>query len=141
MGKQIQHQEILIMFILAAIATAVIPLQRYITLSRYQHWGLALFVLGLGHFLQLIWSWKHLKIWTRLALTWTGGFMATAGLVFYSNPWLDTRVAIASEAADEARPILAGIFAALAIPLVIFWVKSLQEVKERSETDQPDKMS
>src|SRR5690606_22734862 len=86
----------IMVLLFAALALWVLqtPLQRFISLGRYQHYGIAISVFGLGYLAQTIFSWRRLKAWGIAAYTSTGIFFSSVGLVFYLNPWLDYKIAV-----------------------------------------------
>ena len=125
----LKHQGIVIAFLGLGAAVAATPLQHYVSMARYQHWGLAVFIFGLGYIIQLVWSWRHLGLWTRLSMFWSGLYISSAGMIFYANPWLDTRFAVETAGQEEFRQKLIYIFAGMTAPAILFWQRSYQEFK------------
>lgn len=108
-----------------------VPLQLYYPLARYQHYGLAIFVWGLGHAVQAIWHWRTVGKWTRLGGICGGIYLTSLGLVFYANPWLDPRVAVQTETQENMRAFIGYGYTFLTIPLMLVWVESLTESYKR----------
>lgn len=115
-----------------------IPLQLHMPLGRYQHYGLSIFVLGLGYILQIVWSWKNLKRWARLGYIATGLYLTSVGIVLYANPWLDSRVAIMTEEKEDWKVIIGWIYTFLAMPLAFIymgWIKEDHTSQKHRGTD------
>jgi len=108
--RKTSRHRLVIAFSALAIVIYCTPLQRYVTLGRYQHYGIAIGLFGLGYLLQTIWSWKEFSRWARRAYLATGAFSLTVGLTFFYNPWLDTKVAPQTHANDQIRPILMALY-------------------------------
>ncbi len=105
-----------------AIAILMIPLQHYITLGRYQHYGMAVFVFGLGYIMHCIWTWRHETFWTRLSYALTGAFCSSLGLLFYANPWMDLKSSVQTEEKELLRWALSGVWLLLGFMLTIVWL-------------------
>jgi hypothetical protein len=115
-----------------------IPLQLYMPLGRYQHYGLSIFALGLGYVLQIVWSWKNLKLWARLGYIGTGLYLTSIGMVLYANPWLDSRVAIMTEEKEDWKILIGWFYTFLAMPLTFIylgWIKEDHRAQKRRGTD------
>jgi len=110
-------------FALAALLVIFTPIQHFIALGRYQHYGISIFLFGAGYLAQSVWSRKRLKKWARIAYTATGLFFTSVGLVFFNNPWLDFRVAIQTEEHDRIRGVLIISYLALSVLLGLIWIK------------------
>lgn len=100
----------------------LIPLQRFVSLGRYQHYGLAVFVFGLGYILHCIWTWRGEKFWPRLCYILTGAFFCSVGLLFYANPWMDWKNSAQTEEKQLLRFALSGVYLALGFALIIIWL-------------------
>jgi hypothetical protein len=105
-----------------AIAIVMVPLQHYITLGRYQHYGMAVFVFGLGYILHCIWTWRHETLWTRLSYALTGAFCSSLGLLFYANSWMDLKSSVQTEEKQLLRWFLSGVWLLLGFMLTIVWL-------------------
>jgi len=141
-GKELQQHIISRSSLLLAAIMFVTPLQKFITLSRVQHYGICLFVAGIGHVLELVWSWRSLKRWGRLGLLATGTYMAAVGITFYSNPNLDLREGMATVAQSETTRITGWRFSLAAIFVLIIWTMWMKEeasVREKAPRHSDDK--
>lgn len=117
---------ILTMTIVALIAFKT-PLQHYISLTRYQHVGIAIFLFGMGYVMQTIWSWRVYSKWAKLANIATFMFFCSVGLFFYMTPGLDGYTTDPSPKKILVR--LSHIFTYLffALGVSLFWVKWAHE--------------
>lgn len=120
--KQIKHQEIALVMFIIAIAIYRFPLQRHISLARFQHYGICLYVWSLGFILQTIWSWKYLSVRGRLAMLSTGIYVGIFAMVFYSSPWLDARMAVQTMEQGYLRILYAILCALLGIVVAVMWL-------------------
>jgi hypothetical protein len=114
------------MSIIAAIALKM-PLQHYISLTRYQHVGIAIFLFGMGYTMQSIWSWRVYSKWAKMANLATSAFFCSVGLYFYRNTWLEEYATEATPTRYLGRLILMFIYLLLALVVSIFWVKWAHE--------------
>lgn len=117
---------ILAMSIIAFIALKM-PLQHYISLTRYQHVGIAIFLFGMGYTMQSIWSWRVYSKWAKMANLATSAFFCSVGLFFYRNTWLEEYATEATPTRYLGRLILMFIYLLLALVVSIFWVKWAHE--------------
>lgn len=117
---------ILAMSILALIAFKT-PLQHYISLTRYQHVGIVIFLFGMGYVMQTIWSWRVYSKWARLANIATCVFFCSVGLYFYMNTGLEAYSTDVTPKKIMVR--LTHVFSYLFLALVVslFWVKWAHE--------------
>jgi hypothetical protein len=97
----------------------LIPLQLYYPLARYQHYGLAIFVWGVGYLVQLVWTWKSTRFWSRLSYLFLALYLTTLGLFFYANPWLDPRFSVQTEAQQNFRALVGNLYVGLALPVLL----------------------
>ena len=125
------NQEILLVAIIMAMIVWRFPLQHYGSLTRTQHCGLSLFVLGLGNILQAIWSWRALRFWTRVLLSATGLYICAIALICYSNPWLDPIADLRTSLQTSWRPALIASCALPALPLLYIWYRALGESRDK----------
>lgn len=112
---------------IASLVACNTPLQHYISLTRYQHVGIAIFLFGMGYVMQTIWSWRVYSKWARLANIATFVFFCSVGLFFYMTPGLDGYATDPSPKKILVR--LTHIFTYLFFALVVslFWVKWAHE--------------
>lgn len=130
----------LLFLIIAGVLTAT-PLQLYIPLSRFQHFGLGIFVVGLGYVIQTVWSWKRMKTWSRALQLYFGLWFAASGLVAYSLPWLDPRMSVRTEWQEElASRLLAAYFVSCA-PLPVLTLLWLREELQKWQKTRKDSTS
>lgn len=116
-----------LVFCAVAIAIFLFPLQLYWSLGRYQHYGLAIFVWGMGYILQLIWTWKFSGTWSRWSYILAGLYLTSLGLTLYANPWLEPRVALQTDIQVVLRFYISLFFMLFSIPTTIVWVMGLAE--------------
>jgi hypothetical protein len=118
-----------IILVCAALAGAVIstPIQHYVTLGRFQHYGIAAFIAGMGFILEAIWSWRLFLPWGRASVTGTGVFLASIGLVYYANPGLDYRMAVETEATDAMKDHLLAFYVSFSLILILIWTRWVVE--------------
>jgi uncharacterized membrane protein (DUF485 family) len=114
-----------------AFIVFLIPVQQYIPMARFQHYGLALAAWGMAYVLQTIWSWRGLGFWTRLGYLLTGLYFSSAALVFYTNPWFDVRVAVESQEQTNFRHIIGYIYLSVTLILAAIWFMSFAEEHAR----------
>jgi hypothetical protein len=134
--KTSRHRLVILFSAFAAVAYCV-PLQKYFTMGRYQHYGLAIGLFGLGYLLQTIWSWKVFTHWARMAYLSTGIFSLTVGLTFFYNPWLDTKMALQTRANEHLRPVLMALYLLFSLyvgAVYARWIKEENKARNTSET-------
>ena len=109
-----------------------LPIQSWIPFARAQHYGLGLFIWGMGYVLDTIWSWRKMTNLMRFTFASTGLYCTTLGLFCYSNPWLDSRFAVQSDYQEDLAKQVFTLYVYLGIPLTISWfVASVKADKER----------
>ncbi len=133
--KQVKQQEICLLSFIGAVALLKFPLQHHITLARFQHYGLCLYVWALGFILQTIWSWRYLSIRGRASLLATGFYIGTFALIFYESPWLDTRMAVQTDEQDILRVVYALTCAVLGFIVSGLWLAWVIERKKAPEKE------
>jgi hypothetical protein len=114
-----------------ALAVLAVPLQLYMPLGRYQHYGLSVFLLGLGYIIQLVWSWPRLRTSPRWGYGMTGIYLISIGLVLYSNPWLDSRVGVMTEGKENLRSAIGWLYTILGLPLVYIYLEWIQDEQDQ----------
>jgi hypothetical protein len=112
-----------------AIGAYLTPLQKYFTMGRYQHYGITISIFGLGYLLQTIWSWRAFTKWARISYLSTGIFFSTVGMTFYTNPWLDSRMALQTADKEFWKTIFIAIYILITIAIVSIWLKWIKEEK------------
>jgi hypothetical protein len=126
-GKQLQHQMILLTTSGAAFALLKFPLQHHFILSRFQHIGICMAVFALGYFLQTVWSWRSLTVIGRSCLLATGSFIGLFAWISYESPWLDARMAVQTEEQELLKLLYIFLFALLGSIIAIFWLAWILE--------------
>lgn len=116
-----------------AVAIASYPLQLHMTLSRYQHYGLAIFAWGFCYIWQFIWYYKITLPWSRLCFLFTGLYLASAGFLFYLNPWLDVSADLITSQMRTIRLILGITYLVLVLPIFFAWFMSYQEERHAEQ--------
>jgi hypothetical protein len=106
-----------------------IPIQHYITLGRYQHYGMAIFLFGMGYVLHTIWNWKQNLPATRFSNCYAALFFVSIGLIFYSCPWLDPVMSVMTDEQTIFRSYLVRGYFVSALGLMLVWI--IAAVEER----------
>lgn len=118
---------------LLAVAIASYPLQLHMSLSRYQHYGLAVFAWGFCYIWQFIWYYKVTLPWSRLCFLFTGLYLASAGFLFYLNPWLDVSADLITSQMRVFRLGLGITYLVLALPIFFAWYMSYLEERHAEQ--------
>lgn len=116
----------LIMAIIALIVLKT-PLQHYVSLGRYQHIGIAIFLFGMGYVMQMIWSWRTWSKWARVSNIATSLFFCSVGIFFYANSWVDNSVADPTTEKMLLRSLFIGIYCFFSFMVAALWLKSMHE--------------
>lgn len=142
-AEEISQNVLLFSFVFLAVLTYLVPMQKYLPLSRFQHYGLATFVFGMGYLVQLVWSWKLLSRWYRIAYFMSSGYILTASLILYANPWLDSAASMYTETQKALRYVIVGGFGIMFLPLFYSWYQTTPKETNSKTIDkaeeQPDK--
>jgi len=109
------------------------PIQKYMPLGRFQHYGIAIISFGLGYFFQTFVSWKRLGKWGRISYITSFSFFVLVGLAFYLNPWLDYRVSIQTSENESTKGILIVCYLFCSLAVVGSWVKWILEENKKAE--------
>ena len=115
-------------FIMAPLCLSI-PIQHYITLGRYQHYGMAIFLFGMGYVMHTIWTWKQSFPATRFSNCYAALFFTSIGLIFYSCPLLDPVMSVMSDEQTVFRHYLIKGYFLSALGLMIVWI--IAAVEER----------
>jgi hypothetical protein len=136
---------ILVGFAMVAVIIFVTPLQRLIPLSRFQHYGIAIFVFGLGYLVQGVVSWPGIKGLARFGYLATTAFFCSAGLLFLNNPWLDLRMVTSGDEQLIFRNYVIGTYGAAGLFISLIWLLlAFQEIQlhySRSKSSKPESES
>jgi hypothetical protein len=115
-------------FIMAPLCLSI-PIQHYIALGRYQHYGMAIFLFGMGYVMHTIWTWKHSFPATRFSNCYAALFFTSIGLIFYACPWLDPVMAVMTDEQTVFRRYLVRGYFLSALGLMLVWI--IAAVEER----------
>lgn len=111
------------------------PLQHYMSLARFEHYGICMFVWAMGFFMQSIWSWRHLSVKGRCCQIATGIYVGTFAIIFYQSPWLDARMSVQTQEQDLLRLAYAGLSAVFGCVVSLIWLAwILERHDEKAET-------
>jgi len=116
-----------------AVAIGSYPLQLHMPLSRYQHYGLAVFAWGFCYIWQFIWYYKVTLPWSRLCFLFTGLYLASAGFLFYLNPWLDVSADLITSQMRSVRVVLGFTYLFFALPVCVTWYMSYREERKAGQ--------
>lgn len=119
--EKLKDYLIVLLSLATALAVVLYPLQLHVSLGRSQHYGLSVFILGLGYIVQVVWSWRSLKRWARAGYAATGFYLASIGVVLYANPWLDPRVTVVTSEKENIRALIVWIYTVLGLPLAYIY--------------------
>jgi len=123
---------------LIAMAAYKAPLQQFISLSRYQHVGIAIFLFGMGYVMQTIWSWRVYSKWARISNIVTSAYFCSVGLFFYTNTWLENYV-VPTPRNMLVRYGLVFIYLFLALIVSGFWLKWAHEDNKLKDAEKAKK--
>lgn len=115
-------------------------IQHYFTVSRFQHYGVAIGLVGLGFILETLVSLRKLDRWACMSYISTGLFFLSMGLVFYTNSWLDTRVSIQTEETERLGSILVISYTGFTIYLAAVWTKWIMEENKSKPVTTTEKL-
>ncbi|HIA51578.1 MAG TPA: hypothetical protein EYN91_05745 [Candidatus Melainabacteria bacterium] len=121
--KETRRYHLVILFALLSIALWVTPVQHMISIGRFQHYAMAIFLFSCGYFIQTAFSWKELPKLARFSYIATGMFFFSVALVFYQNPWLVDRASVASDEKMQTRTGMMLTYMGTSVALGIVWLK------------------
>lgn len=124
------------MFIIALVVFKI-PLQHYVTMARFQHYGICLYIWALGFALQTVWSWRYLTIRGRACLISTAFYVGVFAIIFYQSPWLDVRMAVQTEENEMMRMVYAALCAFLGFIVCVFWLAWVLERNSQQKGSTP----
>lgn len=129
-----RHQWVILISLVVALIVFNIPLQRYITLARWQHYALCLAPVSIGYLIQLIVSWCRLRFWGRTSLSLSAVYLAAFAIVIYTNPWLDPRSQLETSYQGSIQQIFGLGFLTFGLILAIALLAWNCEEKKRRDT-------
>jgi len=121
--KETRRYHLVILFALLSIALWVTPVQHIISIGRFQHYAMAIFLFSCGYFVQAAYSWRELSRLGRFSYVATGLFFFSVAMVFYQNPWLVDRASVASDEKIQTRQTMLVTYMGSSIMLGIVWLK------------------
>jgi len=121
--KETRRYHLVILFALLSVALWMTPVQHLISIGRFQHYAMAIFLFSCGYFIQASYSWRELSRLARFSYIATGFFFLSVALVFYQNPWLVDRAAVASDEKLQTRQSMLVTYMATSVALGIVWLK------------------
>jgi len=121
--KETRRYHLVMLFAVLSIILWLTPVQHIISIGRFQHYSMAIFLFASGYFMQSVFSWKELNKWGRFAYITTGIFFASVAMVFLQNPWLVDRASVASEEKLEMRTGMMIAYTVVSIAIGIVWLK------------------
>lgn len=121
--KETRRYHLVILFALLSVGVWLTPVQHMISIGRFQHYAMAVFLFSCGYFVQAGFSWKELSKLARFSYIATGLFFASVAAVFFQNPWLIDRAAVASEEKMQMRTTMLISYMVVSIMLGIVWLK------------------
>lgn len=117
-----QCRLVLLFAVLALVVLCLKP-QHYVSMSRFQHYGMAFTVFGLGYILETALSFKTLHKWARGSYLGTGMLFGSAGLIFWLCPWLT----------DMYRTILLVSYLTFSVGVGAVWARWIIEDSNKYE--------
>ncbi len=121
--KETRRYHLVILFAILSIVLWLTPVQHIVSMGRFQHYAMAIFIFSCGYFIQALFSWNELTRLGRFAYIATGLFFASVALVFYQNPWLVDRASAPTEDKLATRTGMMLSYMTTSIALGIIWLK------------------
>jgi hypothetical protein len=124
-------------FTILAGGILCVPLQHYMPLGRYQHYGIAIFVFGLGYLVQGIINWPGIQTLAKCGYMLTTVFFCSIGFLFMTNPWLDLRMCTTGDEQTMLRYNILSGYGVAGLFVVSLWlvlaVKELRQSLKRKQ--------
>jgi len=128
---------LILVFAVTALVLFIYPIQHHISISRFQHWGMAVAVLGCGFLLETVYSFRQLDKWACRCYVSTGLFFSSVAYVLYNNPWLDPRIKVQTAETDRIECMFIIAYGVFCVYLAAVWTKwIIEENKLRTERTQ-----
>jgi hypothetical protein len=119
---------------IAAALLIIFPLQKYFPMGRFQHYAIGFGMFSIGQICQLLASWRLYSKWGRISFFATGVCYGTIAFIFWTNPWLDYRVAVQTESKEQFRMQLIFDYLVCNLVIIICWLKCWsEELKKQKE--------
>lgn len=136
LGRQIRHHEMVLITGLIALSILLFPLQKHIPLSRFEHYGMSIYVWALGFIAQVAVSWRILSPLGRASYISAAIYLGTFGATIYNNPWLDRHISLQTYAQEEMIDgfFLVAIGSGILVSLLWF-VWFIQEAAKQADLD------
>jgi hypothetical protein len=112
----------LAVFALLAGCILCIPLQHYMPLGRFQHYGTGIFVFGLGYLVQGIANWPSIPNLAKAGYLATTTFFCSIGYLFMTNPWLDLRMCTTGDEQTSLRYNILSAYGVAGLLVVSLWL-------------------
>jgi hypothetical protein len=128
--KNVGNYLILLLFVTLAVISLLVPLQRAISMGRFQHYAISISFVSLGVLLNAIFFYKKMLFWSRIASFASGAFFGIIAYICWTNPWLDPTIAVQTHERTVLSIVLMVSFLLGALVLMILWRKSALEVEE-----------
>ena len=125
--RQVASHGLVVLFSLIALTTFFTPIQHYVTLARFQHWGIAIGIFGAGCALQALAARNLLTTWVRNSYLTTGLYFLFIGSTYYLNPWLDNKVSIQTSENETTRVFLIISYILFGLVVAAVWINLLLE--------------
>ena len=109
-------------FALLAACILCIPLQHYVALGRFQHYGIAIFVFGLGYLVQGIANWPNIPRLAKWGYLATMAFFCSIGYLFMTNPWLDLRMYTTGDDQTTLRYSILSAYGVAGLFVISLWL-------------------
>jgi hypothetical protein len=130
-----RRNSLVIAMSLLAVAVILTPVQRYLAIARYQHYGIAMCIFAFGYLLQTCAGWRGLRKWAKISYITTGLFFFAVGAIFVSNAWLDGRVSPRTEAHESLRMAIQCFYLLAGLVVTCVWLRlvydDMQPVSEQ----------
>lgn len=126
-----QRYHLIVLFAILALLSLIYQPQHSISISRYQHYAIAIALLSAGYTGQALLNWQAVSTWTRFCYLATGAFFASVAIIFFFNPWLDYKVAVQTEERHNLRSIWIYSYMCLSLALSGIWLKLAHEETQK----------
>jgi hypothetical protein len=112
----------LAIFALLAAGVLCVPLQHYMPLGRFQHYGMGIFIFGLGYLAQGIANWPVIPNLAKSGYLATTAFFCSIGILFMTNPWLDLRMYTFGDEQSTMRYYVLSAYGVAGLFVISLWL-------------------